>query len=65
MHEFIACQHQPAELEDEVQEGALQLPAAGLPGVPAAHGRHQRVLPQVDHAGGQGGKSFCSYIINN
>jgi len=40
-----SCELELTQREDEVQEGALQLPAAGLAGLPATDGLHQCVLP--------------------
>ena len=54
-YESSTYQHQPTECQDEVEEGALQLPPSRLPGLPASHGFYKRVLPQIDHERGQRG----------
>ena len=57
MHATLASQREPALGQNEEQKRAVQLFAARLPGVPAADGCGQRLLPQVDNARRERGRS--------
>ena len=44
-------QRQRAQLENEVKEGAIQLPASRWPGIPATSRLHQRLLSEAGNEG--------------
>jgi hypothetical protein len=57
-NELPSCERELTQREDEVQEEALQLPAAGLSSLSATDGPHQCVLPQINHESGQRGRDI-------
>ena len=59
----LQSEHQRTQCEDEVEEGAIQLPPSRLRSLPSTNAFDKRLFPQIDHEGRKRGKAFLSINI--